>query len=168
MTTATAARSELLREYDPEGEVDLAGFAGSLSAFAVTATTAALVARGRAGELPERFGLTDILLGGMATHKFSRLLAKGAVTSPLRAWFTTFEEATGASEHQESARGEHGVRHTIGELITCPFCMGQWVGVGYVAGLVAAPRPTRAWAAVFAVTALSDILQHAYERLQDD
>jgi hypothetical protein len=168
MTSDAAARPEGLRDYDPDGQVDLAGFAGSLSAFAVTTVIAALVARGRAGQLPERFPLADVLLGGMATHKFSRLLAKGAVTSPLRAWFTTFEEATGASEHQESARGEHGVRHTIGELLTCPFCMAQWVGVGYVAGLVGAPRPTRAWAAVFAVTALSDMLQHAYGRLQND
>jgi hypothetical protein len=145
--------------------VDLAGFTGSLGAFAVTAAAAALLVRDRTEGLPERFSLTDVLPGGLATHKVSRLLARGAVTSPLRAWFTTFEAAAGSSEHRESARHEHGLRHTLGELLTCPFCLAQWIGLGYVVGLMAAPRPTRASATVFAVTALSDSFQQVYERL---
>jgi hypothetical protein len=168
MTTHVTSRPAGLRDYDPEGEVNLAGFTGSLGAFAVAAAAAGLLVRERTDGLPERFGLTDVLLGGLATHKFSRLLAKGSVTSPIRAWFTTFDEATGSSEHRESPRDDHGLRHTLGELLTCPFCLAQWVGLGYVAGLVVAPRPTRAWAMVFAVTALSDSLQHAYERLVSD
>ncbi len=31
-----------------------------------------------------------------------------------------------------------------------------------------APRTTRAWAAVFAVTGVSDVLQQVYARLRDD
>src|SRR5688572_6009726 len=49
-----------------------------------------LVKRGNR-PLPERVGLADIVTLGVATHKASRLLAKDAVTSPLRAPFTTYE-----------------------------------------------------------------------------
>ena len=166
--THTASRPAAFRDYDPDDAVDLEGFAGSLAAFGVTAAGVALLARARADRIPERIAVTDVVLGGLATHKLSRLLAKGAVTSPLRAWFTTFEEPAGASEHVESPRGEHGVRHTLGELLTCPFCLAQWIGLGYVAGLMLAPRATRAGAAIFAVTALSDSLQHVYQHLLDD
>ena len=92
--------------------------------------------------------------------------ARGSVTSPVRAPFTEFEDAAGAAEHQEAARGEHGVRHTIGELITCPFCLAVWVGTSYVGALAVAPRAARTWAAVFTVTAVSDFLQHGYARLR--
>jgi hypothetical protein len=151
--------------YDGEGAVNLPGYAGSLLAFAVTTTGLVATGRLRGQQLPERYALADVALGGLATHKFTRLLSKASVTSPLRAPFTTFEEAAGSSELNEQARGD-GVRHTVGELVTCPFCLGQWVGTGYVAGLALAPRVARTWAAVFAVTALSDFLQQAYARVQ--
>jgi len=153
--------------YDPEGEVNLPGFAGSLALFAATATTAVLGLRAGGRDLPERYAVQDLLLGGVAVHKFSRLVTKGSVTSPVRAPFTEFEGPSAASEHQETPRGDHGVRHTIGELLTCPFCLGVWASTAYVAGLVAAPRPARAWAALFTVTAVSDSMQHLYARLQD-
>ena len=152
--------------YDPDGDVNLAGFSASLATYAFS--LAALVAAGRAtGGAPARYSLGDLVVGGVATHKFSRLMAKGSVTSPLRAPFTQFEEAAGASEHVEVPRGEHGVRHTVGELLTCPFCLAVWIATAYVAGLGVAPRAARAWAAVFAVTGVSDFLQHAYARLAD-
>jgi hypothetical protein len=149
--------------YDPDGDVNLAGFSASLATYAIS-----LAAVGRTtGSAPARYSLGDLVVGGVATHKFSRLIAKGSVTSPLRAPFTQFEGAAGASEHVEVPRGEHGVRHTVGELLTCPFCLAVWIGTAYVAGLGVAPRAARAWAAVFAVTGVSDFLQHAYARLAD-
>lgn len=148
--------------------VNLRGFGGSMTVYglAVSGFLAAVRASGR--ELPSEYSLRDLAVGAVATHKFSRLLAKGSVTSPLRAPFTEFAGAAGSAEHHEEARGSHGVRHTVGELVTCPFCLGVWVGTAYVAGLGLAPRTTRAWAAVFCVVAGSDALQQAYARLRID
>ncbi|MCW2793140.1 MAG: hypothetical protein JWO76_2238 [Nocardioides sp.] len=154
--------------YDPDGEVNLTGSAGSLSVFALTVTAGALALRSSGRGLPERFALADVLLGGVATHKFTRLVSKASVTSPLRAPFTTFDGAAGSSEHEESPRDDGRLRHTVGELLTCPFCLAPWTGAAYVAGLAVAPRVARAWAAVFAVTAVSDSLQHGYQRLRQD
>ena len=154
--------------YDPSGEVNVPGYLGSLTAFGALVTLGTLAARARGQQLPERYALSDLVLGGVATHKVSRLLSKSSVTSPVRAPFTEFEEAAGSAEHTETPQGDSGVRHTIGELLTCPFCLGQWVGTAYVAGLALAPRAARTWAAVFTVTAVADTGQHVYERLRAD
>jgi hypothetical protein len=155
-------------EYDPDGDVNLAGFSGSMATYGAGVVGLLGLARATGHELPERYPLADLFVGGIATHKFSRLITKSSVASPLRAPFTDFEGPAGSGEHEESPRASHGVRHTIGELLTCPFCLGVWVSTAYVAGLAAAPRATRAVAAVFTVVAASDMLQHAYARLRTD
>jgi hypothetical protein len=101
----------------------------------------------------------------VATHKLSRLIAKDTVTAPLRAPFTRFEGPQGQGELHEEVRG-HGARHTLGELLTCPFCLAQWVATAFAAGLVFAPRPTRLVASTFATVAISDALQNVYAFLQ--
>ena len=63
---------------------------------------------------------------GIATHKLSRLITKDWVTSPFRAPFTKFKEADGVGEVTEEARGT-GMQQAIGELVTCPWCVGPWV-----------------------------------------
>lgn len=159
--------AEEVGAYDASGEVPLSGYAGSLAAFALMVAGVAAAGRARGRALPERYDVTDVLLGALATHKFTRLVSKGSVTSPLRAPFTEFREPAGSAELNEAARGS-GVRHTVGELLSCPFCLGQWVGTGYVAGLALAPRVARAWAAVFATTGVSDGLHQVYGRLRQD
>jgi hypothetical protein len=54
------------------------------------------------------------------------------------------------------------VRHAIGELMTCPFCLAMWVATGLTGGLVLAPRLTRLAATMLTATAASDFLQMAY------
>ena len=132
----------------------------------VSAAAAAVRVSGR--ELPERIPFGDAALLTVATFRLARRIAKDPVTSPLRAPFTQFEEAAGSGEHVEKPRDGHGLRHTVGELLTCPFCLGVWVGTAYVAGMALAPRPTRAAAAVLTVVGASDALQHAYSRLRGD
>ena len=160
--------SHVADTYDNSDDVNLAGYADSLEVY--TASVASLLVAGRASglRLPDSYSVQDLAVGGIATHKLTRLLSRASVTSPLRAPFTEFEKSAGSGEHVESPRGSHGVRHTIGELLTCPFCLGVWVGTTYVAGLVVAPRPTRALAALLTVVALSDTMQHGYARLRGD
>lgn len=153
--------------YDPDGHVHLTGLAGSMTAYGAAVATVVAVARARGYQAPERYAVSDLALGGLATHKLTRLLSRSSVASPLRAPFTEFEGPAGSGEHLESPRGD-GVRHAIGELLTCPFCLGVWVSTAYVAGLALAPRAARTVAAVLSVTATSDMLQHVYARLRED
>lgn len=123
-----------------------------------------LAALGRAvgATLPERWGLGDTVLLVTATFKASRLLSKDAVTSPLRAPFTHYEEPAGDGELNESVRGR-GARHSVGELLTCPFCLAVWVATGLSAGLVFAPRITRLAETVLTAVAGADGLQLVYD-----
>jgi len=132
-----------------------------MSAYGVAVGAAALVARRRGVALPQRISGADLALIAVATHKLSRTIAKDAVTSPLRAPFTSYKEPAGAGELNEDVRAT-GWTHGIGELLSCPFCLAQWVATAFVGGMVVAPRATRLVASVFAARAGSDMLQFAY------
>jgi hypothetical protein len=143
------------------------GYVGALTVFGASVVAAVVAGRAADRELPERFRTRDLVLGAVATQKFTRILAKDAVTTPIRAPFTEFEKPLGSGEVQDRARPEHPL-HTIGELLTCPFCLAPWTATAYVAALTLAPRAARAWAAVFTIVGGSDALQHAYARLRTD
>jgi hypothetical protein len=112
-------------------------------------------------DLPERFSPGDLILLGVATHKYSRLVAKDRVTSFLRAPFVHYDGDAGPSEVSESARGQ-GPRKAVGELVACPFCVGLWVASGLGLGFVAAPRITRFVAGIGAALAVADFLHLAH------
>src|SRR4029453_1042889 len=59
------------------------------------------------------------------------------------------------------------LRHSIGELITCPFCLAVWVATGLTGGLVLAPRLPRLAATAMTATAVSDFLQMAYSMAKE-
>lgn len=156
------ARAGPFSGYSAEGK-PLASYA-ALSLVFNAAVAGALVA-GR-DRLPDSFGAGDILLMGVASHKFSRLVSKDKVTSFIRAPFVRYEGPAGPAEVSETARGD-GMQRTIGELLICPYCLGQWITAAYAGGLLFAPRVTRWAGAVFAAHTVSDFLQLAYNASQD-
>ncbi len=153
----------LRKAYAPHEHRPLDGYAAAMSGFGVLAASMAVAAKVTGRPVPERPATQDVVLIAIATHKLSRLIAKDAVTSPLRAPFTRYAEPSGAAELNEEVRDEgSSLRHSIGELVTCPFCLAVWVATGLTSGLVFAPRLTRLAATVFTATAASDFLQMAY------
>jgi len=102
-------------------------------------------------------GVGDVLLSSVATHKLSRLITRDPATSPPRAPFTVYEGQGGPAEPKEGVRGQ-GARKTVGELITCPFCLDMWVAAGLVAGLIYLPRTTRLAIDSLAVLAGAEVL----------
>lgn len=153
------------QQYQGEEDRPLGGYLAVLGVYGGVTGALAVLARalGRPAPRPD---ITDTVLLSIATHKLSRLLTKDAVTSPLRAPFTRYEEPAGDGELMESVRG-HGVRHAAGELITCPFCLAVWVATGLTAGLVFAPRLTRLVCTTLTAVAVSDGLQLAYDNAKD-
>jgi hypothetical protein len=151
---ATEEESNGQTERDRLGSytVIVGGYAAALGAF--------LFASRR--RLPQGISAGDLALIGIATHKTSRAIGKDKVTAPLRAPFTEHEGQAGPGELEESPRGS-GLRHVIGELLVCPYCLDQWVATGFAAGLVTAPRVTRFVAGIMATVAVSDFLQIAYK-----
>lgn len=155
---------EVRTAYAPDGEHPIGSYGVLLATFgAMSGVLGALTAKRRA--FPAQVAARDVLLVGVATHKLSRLVAKDSVGAAIRAPFTQFEAATGEGEVQERVRGS-GLRHAIGELVTCPFCVSVWFATILSFGMVLAPRVTRFAVSVLAAITASDSLQFAYARLQ--
>jgi hypothetical protein len=138
-------RSEPLPEYATLTTV----FGGVLGGFL-------LLARSR---LPERVGWGDVARIGLASYKVGRLIAKDEVTKFVRAPVTRDEEG--------SEPEPRGWPRAIGELVTCPYCVGLWVAAGFSYGLVLFPRQTRFIAALFGAQAVADFLNAGFVKARD-
>ena len=144
--------------------IPLKTYAALAAAFNVALATGIAATK---DDLPKRFSPADLVLLGVATHKFSRLVAKDRVTAFLRAPFVRYQGEAGPSEDEETPRGQ-GPRRAIGELIGCPFCVGMWVASGLGVGFVAAPRVTRFVAGVGTALAVADFLHLAHAAASPD
>jgi Protein of unknown function (DUF1360) len=147
--------------YSPHEQQPLAGYAMLTLIFnGVVAALVLVQARSRRS-LPEHVPVRDIALLGVGTFKLSRLISKDKVTSFVRSPFTRYQGPAGPGEVSEEPRG-HGLRYVIGELLVCPYCMGQWVGTGLLAAYLYKPRETRVAASVLATVTIADYLQQAW------
>ncbi len=107
----------------------------------------------------------ELALITVASHKASRMISKDRAMTPIRAPFTEFGGEGGPGEVDERARG-HGLRHAIGELLICPYCLGMWTSALFTAGLLVLPRFTRWVASVLVAFFGSETLQIAYKKAE--
>lgn len=152
--------------YSPDEEKPLGGYAALMGSFSALTGAFALWYRNSGRELPEHIDGWDLALLTVASHKASRTIAKDRVTSAIRAPFTRFQDSGGPGEVTEESRG-HGLRNAIGELFTCPYCLGMWTSAGLTAGLLVAPKATRWLAYVLTMFFGADLLQIAYKKAED-
>ena len=146
-------------------EERLSSYATLMGIFNLIFAVFLLVVKGTGRNMPERVDTKDIALLGMATHKLSMIGANDAVTSPLRAPFTEFQEKESPKKVEEQPRGR-GLRKSVGELILCQFCLGMWVAAFLTYGLVLVPRVTRMFATILTILTVSDYLHQTYKALQ--
>ncbi|MCA1706801.1 MAG: DUF1360 domain-containing protein [Actinobacteria bacterium] len=153
-----------IEDYRNEEDRPLGGYVVAMMVFGLLVGSAGSIVAMGGRSLPRRVGGYDLLLIAASTHKLSRTLSKTAVTSPLRAPFTRYQDTAGPAEVAEEVRQSSGFRHAIGELLTCPFCLDMWVVTAHMIGLIFAPRFTRIVAANFTALAGADFLHLAYTR----
>src|SRR5687768_12473123 len=155
------------REYTNGEPRPLEGDLGAMGVYVGLVSAAAAAVRASGRELPERIPVGDAFLLTVATFRLARRIAKDPVTAPIRAPFVRFEGASGHAEVAEEVREHGGAKHAVGELLTCPFCLAQWVGTGFVFGYVSAPKATRLAALTMTKVAGSDVLQFLYDAIQN-
>ncbi len=147
--------------YSPEEPKPLGGYAVLLLIFqALVALLVLLLMRARK-RLPEQVPPGDLALFSVATFKLSRLITKDKVTAAVRAPFTRYQEDAGPAEVSEAARGR-GLHRAVGELLTCPYCIQQWVATVLLGLYVWQPRVARMTASLFAIVTGADYLQQAW------
>jgi len=155
----------LWASYAPGTESPPFGTYALLSSGFVAALGTFVFAQRRNDDLPEIIPTRDLALMGAAAFKLSRLLTKEKVAAFMRAPFTEYQgngEAPG--EVEEKARGT-GPRAAVGQLLTCPYCIGMWIVSAFTVGLVTAPRETRLVTSLLSALGLSDFLQVGYRAL---
>jgi len=144
--TATEAAQREADEYRGSEPRPLGGLLGLIGAYLTfVAVGAAWVTR--KGRWPKFVRADDLALGIVATHRLSMILTRDSVASPIRAPFTRFEGPAGEGRLNEVVRGT-GWRKALGELLTCPFCLAQWVATLWAFAFLLFPRPTRMAAAI--------------------
>ena len=144
----------------------LSGYVAVLGVYSAVVASAAAVAAIAGRSLPERWQIQDLITVTLGSHKLARTLSKDAVTSPIRAPFVHYDGTAGPAEVHEEARHSSQLRHSLGELLTCPFCLNVWVTTAFVIGLIFVPRLTRLVAGSFTAVAGADFLQLAYAKAQ--
>jgi len=159
-------RKQRRRERRSRREKPTGNYAALVAVFNGVLATSLLVRKCLREPLPERVEPKDIVLFAVATQKLSRVITKDKVTSAFRAPFTEVEGKGGPGEIEERAKGR-GLRRAMGELLTCPFCIGTWIASGFIYGYIFTPRVTRVLASIFAVSGLADFLQQLYVKAQE-
>ncbi|MES9523207.1 DUF1360 domain-containing protein [Streptomyces capoamus] len=149
------------QRYSAGHDRPLGGYLAAMTGFGAYTAAWATAVRLRGRPLPDRPHPWDVALTAVATFRLSRLLSKASVTSPLRAPFTRYVGVQGPAELHEEVQAEDG-KETVGELLTCPFCMSVWVVSTLTAGQLLWPRATRTAMGALAALAGADALQLAY------
>jgi hypothetical protein len=103
----------------------------------------------------------DVALLAVATHQLSWMIGRDRVLAPFRALFAHYESSGGAGELNDGPRGG-GLVHAIGDLVTCPYCLGPWVAVALIFAYLKTPRATRLVAIILTLVAASDMLHQLY------
>lgn len=116
----------------------------------------------RSRKLPERIDVQDLLLLGITTFELSRIVTRGKITSFLRRPFAAYEGPADVPAEEEDEPIGKGPRRAVGELLTCPYCLGTWIAAGLTIGYAVAPQQTRLIGSVFTVKALADGLNTVY------
>jgi hypothetical protein len=142
----------------PEGRALKLGLVGTFLA-------ATAIAGSRQRPDAERLDPLTLALTGMAAHRIGRMIAFERVGEPIREEFTrTIPDETGVDE-TVVARGR-GVRWAIGELLSCPLCVGTWAALGLSIGMLVLPGPTRFVVRVLGIAGLAELNYVAVERLE--
>ena len=105
--------------------------------------------------------MLDLAALSAATFKASRTLSRERVGSFVRQPFVEGEADTGEEEQPAGT----GFQRALGELVTCPRCLGTWSAAALASTQMVAPRFGRLVTWTLGASAANDFLQGAFTAL---
>ena len=135
-------------------------YAAIMATFVTALAGAGVLARAL-GRHPEDHDALDLAVLGLATFKAARTVAKDEVASFLREPFVEGEAHEGGEDAVETG----DLRQAIGELVTCPRCIGTWIAAGLTSTQIIAPRFGRLLTWTLASAGANDYLSAGFAAL---
>lgn len=99
----------------------------------------------------------EILPLGVATFALSKVVAREKIGTWMREPFVEEDP-----DHRPGPPRGHGLRHAVGELMTCPRCVGAWAALGLVTVRTLSPPAGRTATTVLAASGVNDFLHAAF------
>jgi Protein of unknown function (DUF1360) len=106
----------------------------------------------------------ELLMLGLASFRIGRMIAYEGVAEPLREPFTSTRLDDSGAGQTVVATG-FGARFVLGQLMSCPICIGTWVAAALVYGLHLVPRPTRLLLAIMSTVGVAQLCHSLTEWL---
>lgn len=112
------------------------------------------------GKLPASIRVMDLVLIGLAAARLTDIISTDTIMQWLREPFVRMdeEEVADRSVAVRTGRGR-GFRRAMGELLSCPWCVGVWVAAGLTYAYFLFPRPIWLLILVLAVAEVGSIIQ---------
>lgn len=144
------------RNGHPQNPSSVSDYAALNAVWSTGLAALVLTMRGRAAERPP-IPYPELIPIGVATFTLSKVIAKEKVGAWVREPFVEQDE----NHKPKEPRGE-GMRHAIGELMTCTRCVGAWSALGLVGLRIASPPTGRIVTSVLTTAAVNDFLQAGF------
>ena len=131
---------------------------GALNAVYLALLGTVIAATGRREKADTAIPSREIVPLGVATFALSKVVAREKIGTWVREPFVEQD----AEHHPGPPRGR-GLRHAIGELLTCTRCVGAWAALALVGLRLLSPRSGRIATTVLATSGANDFLQAAFK-----
>lgn len=129
------------------------------------AAFAILAGRKSSPEAKQELSPFDVVQLGFATYRLGRMVSYDRIFETYRLPFAeTVPDGSGAGLTVEP-KGD-GAQRALGELISCPICIGTWIAAGLVFGLKFIPGPTRTLLNISSSIGMAELLNSASEALE--
>lgn len=112
------------------------------------------------GRLPQSIRTLDLVLLGLAAARLTDVISTDEVMKWLREPFIRLEPAEIAGHETEIRVGRGlGLRRALGELLSCPWCVGVWIAAGLAYLYFLLPSVAWLFIFIFAVAEIGSVLQ---------
>jgi hypothetical protein len=110
--------------------------------------------------VPASIRILDLILLGLAAARLTDIISTDEIMKWLREPFVRMEKTEIAGTEAETRTGRgRGWRKVLGDLLSCPWCVGVWVAAGLTYAYFLAPRIIWLFILILAVAEIASILQ---------
>ena len=112
------------------------------------------------GRLPTSIRSFDVVLLGLAAARLTDIISTDQIMEWLRRPFVKMETTEIAGHEVETRTGRgHELKKVLGDLLSCPWCVGVWVAAGLTYAYFLMPAVIWIFILIMAIAEIGSLLQ---------